>query len=96
MAVTYPDHVVQKPLELVCGRGLETSGAVAREALECCKQSLMDGSGGSSEDHSADRNVDSKDCAMRFRMGMRTLLEIGLEDILFHSGKKLVYILSLP
>jgi hypothetical protein len=34
-----------------------------RESLECCKQSLMGNSSGSSEDQSANRNTDSKDCA---------------------------------
>lgn len=31
--------------------------------LECCKQRMMGGSGRSSENQTADRKVDSKDCA---------------------------------
>jgi hypothetical protein len=40
----------------------------AREALECHKQSLMNGeSDESSEDHNAKRNADSKDYSWEFR-----------------------------
>jgi hypothetical protein len=35
----------------------------AREALECSMQSLMGDPGGSSQDQSANRNVDSEVCA---------------------------------
>jgi hypothetical protein len=36
-------------------------------------------SGGNSEGLNANRNVDSKDCAMRAQTGARTPLGIGLE-----------------
>jgi hypothetical protein len=49
----------------------------AREALECCKLSLIGDSHGSSKDQSGDRNVDSNTILIRFQMGTRTLLELG-------------------
>jgi hypothetical protein len=51
----------------------------AREILECFKWSLMNGSGGSSEDQNADRNVYNKGCLAEVHREMRTLLRIGLE-----------------
>jgi hypothetical protein len=54
--------MIQKSLELVCGRNLERFGE-ARKSLDCCEQSVMDDSCGSSEDQNTDRNADSKDCA---------------------------------
>jgi hypothetical protein len=50
--VTKPNHVVLKPLDLVCGRLWESLEKPDTEVLECCKQSLITSSGGSS-----DRNV---------------------------------------
>jgi hypothetical protein len=32
----------------------------SREVLECCKESLMGNSGGSAEDHNADKNLNSE------------------------------------
>lgn len=43
----------------------------ASDSLECCKQSLMDHSSGSSTDQHAyrnDRNVDKKDCSGGFKL----------------------------
>lgn len=52
------DYVVQKSLELKkVQKDLEMS---ATEALECCKQNLMDDSAQNLEDQNADRNVDHK------------------------------------
>lgn len=41
----------------------------AREALECCKESLMDSLGVSSKDTNANRNKDSKDCVHKISYG---------------------------
>jgi hypothetical protein len=40
-----------------------------KEALECCKQSSIGDTGGSSEDQNAKRNVDSKACALEISYG---------------------------
>lgn len=48
----------------------------------------------SSEDKNTARNVDSNSRLMRFQMGMRTVLETGLQTIYkFHASKDSVYIL---
>jgi hypothetical protein len=65
-------------LELVCRRNLKflkfnILEMQAKEALECCKQSLMGNSGGSSEDQNARGNEDSKDMLLRFQMGSKTI-----------------------
>lgn len=44
VAMTTLDHVVQEFLELVVGGVWEGLKMWAREALECCKQSLIDNS----------------------------------------------------
>jgi hypothetical protein len=53
----------------------------AREALKCCKQSLKGECGRSSEDQNAIKTQIVKAQFLRFQMGRRTLLEIGLEAI---------------
>lgn len=51
VAAIGPDHVVQKPLELVSGRKLESLEMLAsKAALKCCKPTLVGDSGPSSED----------------------------------------------
>jgi hypothetical protein len=50
----------------------------ARKVVECYKQSLLDDSGGNSEDQNLGRNTDSKERAstehLRFQVEMRTPL----------------------
>jgi hypothetical protein len=53
----------------------------SREALEYREQSLLGGSGGSSEEQNADRNVNRKDCAYDVSMGRRPPLGIRLEAL---------------
>jgi hypothetical protein len=67
IAVTMLDYVIQK--FLVCVRNLEGFVMPDREALGCCKQNLVDNSGGIPEDQNADRNVGSKDCALHVSTG---------------------------
>jgi hypothetical protein len=59
-----------------------------REALECCEQSSVDESAGSSEDQNADRNVDSKDCAHGFQIGMRSLFGMDYRPLLYYMLAK--------
>lgn len=40
-AMSKPDHVIKKFLELACGRSLESLMMPARETIECCELSLM-------------------------------------------------------
>jgi hypothetical protein len=58
-----PDHVILKPLELVYKKNLEEFGQSAYKTLRFYQQSLMHNSGGSSEDQSINRNVNSKSYA---------------------------------
>jgi hypothetical protein len=50
VAVTKPNYVVLKTLELVCGRNLEKFGNADYRVLKSCKQSLMDDYDGNLED----------------------------------------------
>lgn len=56
-----------------------------REALECCRWSLVDKSRRNLEDHS--RNVESKDCAYEDSKGMRTQFQVGVRPFVLHSRK---------
>jgi hypothetical protein len=61
IALTLPDSVAQNSLEFVCRiwKSLETQ---VKEVLNCCKQSSVVHSGGSSEDQNADGNIDRNHC----------------------------------
>lgn len=59
-------------------KGLEMQD---KEALECCKQSLIDNSGISSLAQNSHRNAFNKDHANEVSVEMRTLLGNGLEAI---------------
>lgn len=52
-------------------------GEVAREALDCCKQSSMGDSGGDPGDQTG-RNVDSTHGVLRLQKETRAVLETGL------------------
>jgi hypothetical protein len=64
VAVTEPDHVVVKPLELVCKRVWMNLEKWAGKSPRCCKLSLMSIL---RSDQNADRNADNKDCSSGFR-----------------------------
>lgn len=58
--LTTPDRVVQKPLKFFAGRVWNGLKMQVCKALECYKQRFTGTSNGSSEDHKANRNADSK------------------------------------
>lgn len=64
---------------LLCRRSGDYFGAVAREALGCCKQSLMGHSGGNIEDQNAERSADSGNPAQKAWEGTRCSIENWLE-----------------
>lgn len=63
MAGTEPDHVVFKPLELVCGRNLEESGNVCLGSSRVLYGHLVGNCGGSTEgqnmEHPYDKGVEN-------------------------------------
>jgi hypothetical protein len=74
------DHVILKLLELACKGIWENLEMWAKETLECDKHNSIGKFGGSSEDQHDDNNtMDSEGQSMRFQMGIRTLLGIGLK-----------------
>lgn len=79
------DCVVQKPL--IGGKNLKM--LVRKPGNE---QSLMDGSGQSSEDCSVDRNMTAKVGPTRSHEG-RTFLKLRPEGSVLHSGKELIHVL---
>lgn len=90
-----PHHMVHKPWpwNLLAGGIWESLKMRVRKSwLSQAKLGLR----GSLEGQKADRNVESKYCALaRFLLGMRIPLRVGLEAICVHSGKELAYILSM-
>jgi hypothetical protein len=65
-----------------------------RAPLECCKQSLLVDSCGSSKDQNADGNSIIKTVLMTVQMGMSPL-ESDYWPCVLHCGKELVHILSM-
>jgi hypothetical protein len=55
--VTKPDNAVLNLWNWFVGGIWKSLEKQAREVLECCKQSLMSDSDGSSEDQNADKNA---------------------------------------
>lgn len=58
--LAYVVPVIQKHLEMVCRRNLETFGYVISESLECCKKSLMDDFDQGPENQNTYKNVINK------------------------------------
>jgi hypothetical protein len=73
-----------------------------REALASYKQSIMEDSGGGSEDCNTHKNVDRKDCAHEVSDGNKALLRIGLRITCVtltpkkKTKQKPFYVLSIP
>lgn len=86
--MTVSDHVVQKPLELVCGRSLERFREPDHRKLECCEHMLMTNSGEAQKTRLLIEMCRLKAALMRFQLGMRTLLEIGFKAICVISFDK--------
>lgn len=64
----------------------------AREALECCKESLMGDSLWSSEDGDSDRNGKSKDEAQKISVGNKDSIGTWTSGCVATSGRKVVCI----
>lgn len=81
MAVIITDNMLQKPLELVCGKNLEMGPS---KALESHKLGLLDDSGGGSKD---ERLTVMRTEKTELITGVRTLWKLHKRNCMSHSAK---------